>query len=141
MIHLTRWVIATAIGFAVVVLLGVSKSAQEIPRVPLVRLLAAPDEFDGKVVWTAGYFQSGMEDEALYISELDGRNFIPLNGIWLDWDGSVPPEKLQKFKGRYLMLKGTFLKGYAGHMGLYSGRLSNVREFFYTEAPESQSGQ
>jgi hypothetical protein len=72
----------------------------------LIRLIANPDKFDGRRVRLAGYLgYNGIDASVgLYLSEIDGRNFMISESIDLHLDDATA----KKFVRRYVVLNATF---------------------------------
>jgi len=75
-------------------------------NVSLIRLIANPKAFDGRRLRLAGYLDHNGIDRAvgLYVSELDGRNFIISNSVDLQLEES----SVAKLLGKYVMLEGSY---------------------------------
>ena len=95
----------------------------------LVELIARPEAFDGKRVRVIGFVNFEFEGNGIYLSELDWRNSIYKNGLWID-----PPARFETDSGssastpnqRYVLVEATFRAGRAGHFGMWSGTLERV---------------
>src|SRR5215469_12711000 len=72
----------------------------------LIRLIANPNSFDGHRLRLAGYLANNGLDRAvgLYVSELDGRNFIASNSV----DLHLEDEAAKKYKNKYVILNGIY---------------------------------
>ena len=93
--------------------------------VSLVRLIATPEEYDGKAVLVVGFLRLEFEGNGLYLHEDDYQHGITKNSVWV-----VRNEKINRqadaLNMHYVMLIGTFDANHNGHMGLFSGSLSNI---------------
>lgn len=94
--------------------------------VPLVRILAVPEKFDGHSVRTVGFCQLEFEGTALYMHEDDARRRITTNAIWLTLDESQVRQYAQSC-GRYAVVEATFSADDNGHLNLFSGSFKSVR--------------
>ena len=95
---------------------AVAKESDRPMRVSLVQLIAAPEQFEGKLIQVAGYCFVGFEERALYLSKDDFANNIRKNAIWLDLKGH------DELSGQYVMAEGVFSgmvqsENYAGSLG------------------------
>lgn len=75
-------------------------------NVSLIRLIAKPNAFDGRRLRLAGFLDHNGLDKAVgvYLTELDGRNFILSNSV----DLHVQESMVEKAVGRYVILEGTY---------------------------------
>jgi hypothetical protein len=97
----------------------------EIPvHVSIIRILADPESLNGKRVSTEGYMHVKFEEDAIYIDKTSFDNGLTANAIWLSTEG-VDRSDLSELSGKYVKITGTYLSGYNGHMGLYSGTLTS----------------
>lgn len=97
-------------------------------NVSLVRLIANPRVFDGHSLRLVGFLDHNGIDKAvgIYITELDGRNFILSNSVDLHVDES----SIQRVLGRYVILEGTYHapKGpLADYTNGYLDRISGIK--------------
>ncbi len=72
----------------------------------LIRLIANPSAFDGRRLGVIGYLANNGLDRALglYVSEVDGRNFIVSNSI----DLRIEESAVKGSVGKYVTLAGTY---------------------------------
>src|SRR6185312_6229921 len=72
----------------------------------LIRVIASPSAFDGRRLHLIGYVANNGLDRAvgIYLSEVDGRNFIACNSIDLRIDESDNKDLID----RYVTIVGTF---------------------------------
>ncbi len=72
----------------------------------MIRLIANPKIFDGRPLRLAGYLARNGIDRAigLYVTGLDGENFIISNSIDLHFEES----SAEKLIGKYVILEGTY---------------------------------
>lgn len=95
----------------------------EIELVSLIRLIQVPEKYHGKEVRVVGFGAVEFEHQALYVSLDDLRHAVTKNGLWLD----IPVSKeAQKLNGKCLLVEATFDMGRRGHLGMFSGCLSDV---------------
>lgn len=90
----------------------------------LIRLIANPKMFDGRRLRVAGYLDHNGIDRSvgIYVTELDGENFIISNSVDLHLEES----SVEKLIGKYVILEGTYhapigplsdyLNGYLDHV-------------------------
>ncbi len=89
----------------------------------LIRLIANPNAFDGRRVGVVGYLANNGLDRALglYVSEVDGRNFIVANSIDLRIEESTVKNSI----GKYVTLAGTY-HAPQGTVSTYNGYLDHI---------------
>jgi hypothetical protein len=100
--------------------------AQEPTDVTLVRLMANPEKFDGKLIRVIGFLRLEFEGNVLYLHREDYENAILGNGIWVDVT-PVITEQRATLNMNYVLLEGMFIAGERGHMGMWSGSIKKVR--------------
>jgi hypothetical protein len=93
--------------------------------VSLVRLIAAPEQYDGKAVLVVGFLRLEFEGNGLYLHEEDYERGITKNAVWVVRNAKIN-EQVDALNMRYVMLAGTFEAGHDGHMGLFSGSVKNI---------------
>jgi uncharacterized secreted protein with C-terminal beta-propeller domain len=101
-----------------------------VAPVSLINLIATPEKYDGKWVQVEGVCSFEFEGNALYLSRDDRNHLITKNAIWASWDtlGAQPYDLpfMFKFDGRHVLVEGYFDSNSKGHMGLFSGAITNV---------------
>jgi len=88
--------------------------------VSLIKVIANPNDFNGQPVKVVGFLShgGGLDDAVgLFVSEIDGRNYIVPNSIDLHLDESTA----KSLMGRYVVLSGTYhapvaQSGYNGYI-------------------------
>jgi hypothetical protein len=119
-----RKVLAVKRLIAIVLVCLVGAGAQ--PTVSLVALIAAPERYHGKQVVVSGFMYLQRERSALYIGKADFQHALFKNAVYL----VIPNEsfeRIYRFNGCYVEVRGTFNGKATGHVGAYSGEL-NVKE-------------
>jgi hypothetical protein len=102
-------------------------SARRPLAVSLVRLIAAPGEYDGKHVRVHGFVSVEHEGTAVYLHRDDWQHMLTKNGLWLAVNDSAPKgSKEAEVAGRYALIEGRFSAKKQGHMGLWSGAIEDV---------------
>lgn len=104
------------------------EKVEEPVDVSLIQLISTPEVFNGKQIRTIGFARLEFEGNAIYLHSEDAKQAISKNGIWVD----VPDEfkkDTKNFNGKYLIVQGTFDAVHKGHLGMYSGSLTNVSRF------------
>ncbi len=109
----------------VVILLAgvpVAAASAEPEDASLVQLIATPERFDGKHVRVVGYCWLEFEGNGLYLHRDDYLHGISRNGVWLNLTERqrLTPEK---WRGKYVLVEGTFRAEDRGHMGMFAGSL------------------
>ncbi|NTX04248.1 hypothetical protein [Myxococcus sp. CA040A] len=103
---------------------GASAPSPAVESVSVVRLLAAPEAYDGKRVEVVGYGTFEHEGTALYFNPQDHQHGVPMSAVWLvlgeAWDSKerTPP--------RYVIVRGTFRAKSRGALGLFAGAITDI---------------
>ena len=100
--------------------------AQEPTDVTLVRLIANPEKFDGKLIRVIGFLRLEFEGNVLYLHREDYENAILGDGIWVDATPAMMKETAT-LNMNYVLLEGIFSAGNRGHMGMWSGTIKEIR--------------
>src|SRR6266545_5085870 len=79
-----RSCVLTIVAFLAVSQSWSSERNAEPTLASVVRVLATPDAFDGKLVRLAGYCHLGFESDALYLHREDYVFRLPVNAVKLD---------------------------------------------------------
>jgi hypothetical protein len=103
-------------------LAGAARAAER-PAAPvsLIRLIAAPEEFDGKTVTVQGFLVLGEHPEfinqfpALYLHEEDAKNLLADNSVWVAPSGQMRHDR-EKIDHMYVRLTGIF-RAHRGPVG------------------------
>jgi len=91
-------------------------------RVPLVRVLANPNEFEGREIITIGYATVEFENCALYLSREHALARDKSSSVWLP-DSVFDTKKF--LSGKWVMVKGVYSSNRIG-TELYCGEFANV---------------
>ena len=101
-----------------------------VEDVSLINLIATPERYDGRWVRVEGVCAFEFEGNALYLSRADRKHALTRNAIWASYDtlgaGLYDLPFTFKFGGRHVLLEGHFSSRDKGHMGMFSGALTNV---------------
>jgi hypothetical protein len=99
-------------------------------NVSLIRVIANPNEFDGKRIRIIGYLGLNGIDRSVgaYFSESDGRNSVFSNSVDLHIDES----QVHKLIGHYVILSGTYHapSPHAGYNG-FIDHLADLKEWHF----------
>lgn len=99
------------------------------PRtVSLIQLIANPERYDGQRVQVVGYVKLEFEGTAIYTHHTDYEYGLTKNGLWLDFDPGARTRLCMDASknNRYAYVQGIFRASRQGHMGLFSGTLSEL---------------
>jgi hypothetical protein len=105
--------------------------------VSLIRVIANPKGFEGRRLRFAGYLDRNGLDKAvgIYLSEVDGSNFILSNSV----DLKIQESAIEKMMGKYVILEGTYhaptgpLADYANG---YLDHISGIRPWAQGDVPK-----
>jgi len=96
----------------------------------LISLIATPEKYEGKWIQVEGVCTFEFEGNALYLGRDDRRHRFTKNAVWASWDtlGAEPYDLpfMFKFDGRHVLVEGYFDSHSKGHLGLFSGAITNV---------------
>ncbi len=98
-------------------------------NVSIIRLIAAPEEYDGKNVRVRGYINIEYEAMGIYMNKEDYENHITKNAVWLEFDYDklgTDFKQIQRLNKKYVDIEGIFNCGYNGHFDMYSGTIEDV---------------
>lgn len=118
-------------AFAIGAVTGSGSFAFAADSVSLVTLIANPEAKQGRQVLVSGYLTLDFEGRALYLHEDDYRHSQYKNGLWVNIDR----EKYQQYDGQYVVVEGEFNAADTGHMGLWSGALTNIERILVAPKP------
>lgn len=108
------------------------KATTEIPEsneefvTSLVKLIANPEKYDGKIIRVIGYLNLEFEGNAIYLHKEDYEHGLTKNGFWLDFSGSIKENKKLDFSKKYVIIVGKFDVRRNGHMGLFGGTIKDI---------------
>jgi hypothetical protein len=107
---------------------GYSKNGadQNAQQVSIVQLIANPQAYDGKKVRLVGFLQLEFEGNGLYLHKEDYEHEITENALWVDAPPDLRKEQRDAVNTQYVICEGTFKASGHGHMGIFSGELSDV---------------
>lgn len=95
--------------------------------VPLVRLLATPERHHGRKVRVQGYLTLEFEDAGLHLDAASYQGGMRGNAIWVDAPAWLRPEDRRRLTRNHAEVTGVFDASGRGHMGAFSGRLTDIR--------------
>jgi hypothetical protein len=99
---------------------------QGIEGVSVVQSLASPERYTGKWVTVRGFLHLEFEGNALYLHQEDYDHMLLKNAVWIDANSDVEKQKAS-LSDHYVTIIGMFRAGDDGHMGLFSGSLTNIK--------------
>lgn len=92
----------------------------------MIRLLATPEKYQGKVIRIVGFLHVGFEDNGIYLHKEDYYQSLFANGLWVEFSAKTGVEA-SKLNNSYVLLVGKFDATKTGHMGLWSGSLTDIQ--------------
>jgi hypothetical protein len=101
--------------------------AQQYEAVSLVGLLAEPERYDGRKVLVGGFVTLEMEGTSLHLDESAYEGGLRKNALWLDAPDWLAAAEAGRLNRHYGEVAGTFVASQRGHMGAYSGALTQLR--------------
>ena len=94
--------------------------------VSIIKLLANPTKYDGKRVRIIGFLRLEFEGNAIYLHQEDFEHAISKNAIWIDLPVDLSKKQTAEVNNKYVICQGIFRSGDHGHMGMFSGSLTNI---------------
>ncbi len=74
-----------------------SKNVEKVSHVDfnisLIRLIATPERYDGKVIQVEGFLNLEFEGNAIYLHKEDYENSLCKNGFWVDFSDEIKSKK------------------------------------------------
>lgn len=111
--------------------------ADRLIDVSLIRLIAAPEAFDGKRVRVHGFVRVEHEGTAVYLHREDFERSLTKNGLWLQANDVVAPGSREAaVQNRYALIEGRFSAKETGHRGLWSGSIRDISRMEPWEFPD-----
>lgn len=99
-----------------------SDVAGEVITVSLVRLIAAPEHYEGKRVRVKGFCHLEFEEQGLFLHREDADLMNGWNGVWLDIDRT----KYTGLNEKFVLIEGRFTTVHRGHLSAWSGTITDV---------------
>ena len=99
--------------------------SEEPVDVSMLQLIATPEKYQGKLVRAIAFLRIEFEGNALYLHKEDYDHRIAKNAIWLQLSHDAML-KAEGISNQYVIVEGHFDGQQKGHMGLFSGTLSDV---------------
>lgn len=102
------------------------KYNQHALEVSIIELIANPVKYDGKQVQIIGFLRLEFEGDAIYLHREDFEHAIDKNGIWIDRPRDLSAKQIAEVNNKYVLCEGTFKAANHGHMGMFSGSLTQL---------------
>src|ERR1035437_3918365 len=97
-----------------------------VPNVSIVQLIADPQQYEGKRIHIIGYLRLEFEGDAIYLHREDFEQGIPENAIWINAPKALTNEQREAVNNSYVLCTGVFTSKQRGHLGMFSGEISDV---------------
>jgi hypothetical protein len=102
-----------------------ARPAGATPTIPLTRLLAIPDAYEGQRVRVTGHLVLEMEENALYLTRGAAADHQLAEAVWVELEeGALGAHDVRTATGRMATVEGLFTSARRGHLGLFAGELS-----------------
>jgi hypothetical protein len=98
--------------------------AEQSLVVSMIQLIATPEKYQGKRVRMLAFLRIEFEGNALYLHKEDYQHLLYGNGLWIDLPKGISNGK--ELNNRYVLVEGLFDGTQKGHMGLWSGTITDV---------------
>ena len=95
----------------------------------IIRLIANPKEYDGKIVRLIGYVNLEFEGNAIYLHKEDCKRGIDANGLWLNVDEQVRKNR-KRYHHKYILIEGTFDAKDKGHLNGWPGAVGKITRWY-----------
>lgn len=99
----------------------------------LQELINHADKFDGKRVSVIGFYHGEFEGNELRAAEKSNYK----ENIWCDTISTFAPKGVAFAQDSWARIEGTFLRGPAGHFGMWPGEITRVTRFDVQTPPAS----
>ena len=93
-------------------------------KASIVQLLARPEVFDSKRVRVTGFIHFEFEGNGIYLHREDYEQRLYSNGLWVQLNERYKP--VVPCQNRYVLIEGLFEGRNQGHMGLWSGAITDI---------------
>lgn len=101
-------------------------------NIPLVRLIANPEKYQGKTIQIKGYLKLEFEGNAIYFHEEDYVRSLTENSLWVEFSKELSDKKnVNDYSKKYVIIVGTFEMNSRGHMGIFGGTMKNITRLDY----------
>ena len=97
-----------------------------VPYVSIVQLIANPQLYEGKRIRIIGYLHLEFEGDAIYLHREDFEQAIPIDAIWIITPKALTNEQREAVNDKYVLCTGVFTAKRRGHMGMFSGEISDI---------------
>jgi hypothetical protein len=103
---------------------------QEVVMEPvsIIRVIANPQEFNGKRVMITGYLITSFEKSAVFLNSESYDRGLFANAIWLQFPPEMTNAERNHFSKQYVSIQGTFHADLKGHINAFSGTLGNLEK-------------
>jgi hypothetical protein len=116
----THWLLLLILGLP---LLSFSQQPQDVS---IVKLIAAPEQYEGRLVRVSGFLNIEFENVELYLHKEDCVQGLTKNGVWLDLDRESRT-KYSTVNLHYALVEGVVDSKHFGHLGATSATLTKVQ--------------
>jgi hypothetical protein len=101
------------------------QAIENIRDVSVMALVVTPEKFDGSLIRTVDFLRLEFEGDSIYLNREDSEHRISKNGLWIMAD-DIPDARKKDLNNKYVLVEGLFSARILGHMGAYSGAITNV---------------
>jgi hypothetical protein len=114
--------------FAAVFVTSPAQPAESPVDVSLVRVIANPERFDGKLVSLIGFLRIEPEGTALYLSSEDYQHQVFGNALRVELNEQLRQDR-EELDMNYVHIVGVFDARHLGQMPFPSGSITNVSKW------------
>ncbi len=107
------------------------KECYSLPNISIIQLLSNPDKYHGQRIALTGYTTFEFEGSSVYLSKESFEYGITKNAIWLDFNKVT--DSYPECNGTICSVFGVFNKNNFGHLGLWSGGITDINRMMLKE--------
>jgi len=118
-------------------LVSCSSFAEQFEHVSMIKVIANPEDFQGKEIQLSGYLKLGHEHNVLYFDKEHAYWVMGENAVWLDLK-KEQLEKWSKHKDSYVYVRGIFNTVDGMYFGGYELELKNISRITPKLSPDEK---
>jgi len=99
---------------------------ENVVDVSLIQLIANPQLYEDKRVRITGFVDLQYEGDAIYLHQEDFNHGLTKNGLWINLPSNITQQQIRAINDHYVICTGRFVAKNHGHMGLFSGGMTDV---------------
>ena len=128
---------ASTLVFLCGFLISSASIAGQFEHVSMIKVIANPEDFQGKEIQLSGYLKLGHEHNVLYFDKEHAIWAMGKNAVWLDLK-KEQLEKWSKHKDSYVYVRGIFYAVDGMYFGGYELELKNISRIAPKLSPDDK---